>query len=432
MNIRIYNARILTMEEGKDIFRGEIQIKDGKISYAGPLKESQEKKSEREFWDEEIDAKGNLIMPGFKNAHTHSPMTFLRSYADDMKLQEWLFDKVFPAEAKLSSDDIYWLTKLAILEYLTSGITAAFDMYKLKSDSARAAEESGFRMVFCGDINDFGGTVGEMESDYIAYNAEKESLLSYQIGFHAEYTTSRQLMEEIADLADKYKAPVYVHCSETRKEVDECMERAGMSPVAYMDSLGLFRHGGGLFHGVHMDESDYEIIKRRGIYVVTNPASNLKLASGVAPVKRYCDEGIMVAIGTDGPASNNCLDMFREMFLVTGLQKVMCDDPEAMPASDVLKMATVNGAHAMGLSDCDTIAEGKRADLIMIDLMQPNMQPLHNTEKNIVYSASKQNVIMTMINGKILYRDGSFMIGEEAEVIYENANRVSERILGNV
>lgn len=425
MKIRIYNAKILTMEEGKDIFQGEIQVKDGKIVYAGPSKE------EKECWDEEIDAKGNLIMPGFKNAHTHSPMTFLRSYADDMKLQEWLFDKVFPAEAKLTSDDVYWLTKLAVLEYLTSGITAAFDMYKLKKDSARAAVESGFRMVFCGDINDFGGTVDEMEADYLKYNADKESLLSYQIGFHAEYTTSRQLMEKIAGLADKYKAPVYVHCSETKKEVEECRERSGMSPVAYMDSLGLFRYGGGLFHGVHMDESDYEIIKRRGIYVVTNPASNLKLASGVAPVNRYRDEGIPVAIGTDGPASNNCLDMFREMFLVTGLQKVMCDDPEAMPACDVLKMATVNGAHAMGLSDCDTITEGKRADLIMLDLMQPNMQPIQNIEKNIVYSASKQNVIMTMINGKILYRAGSFMIGEKAEVIYENANRISERILGN-
>ena len=203
-----------------------------------------------------------------------------------------------------------------------------------------------------------------------------------------------------------------------------------MSPVAYMDSLGLFRHGAVLFHGVHMDESDFDIIKNRGIYVVTNPASNLKLASGVAPVKRYLDLGIPVAIGTDGPASNNCLDMFREMFLVTGLQKVYCDDPEAVPARDVLEMAVTNGAHAMGLTDCDMIAPGKCADLIMIDLTQPNMQPLHNIEKNIVYSASKQNVKMTMINGKLLYQDGDFHIGETKEKIYENANRIAERILG--
>lgn len=438
MRTRIYNARILTMEEGREIFSGEVQIRDGRITYVGPsadeapgMDKTFNKTSEiPETWDEEIDAGGNLIMPGFKNAHTHSPMTFLRSYADDMKLQEWLFDKVFPAEAKLTGDDIYWLTKLAVMEYLTSGTTAVFDMYKLKDDSARAVRETGFRMVFCGDLNDFGGTVEDMERDYLRYNEDRESLLSYQIGFHAEYTTSRELMEEIATLAHKYEVPVYVHCSETKKEVEECRERSGMTPVAYMDSLGMFRHGGGLFHGVHMDEEDFEILKKSGISVVTNPASNLKLASGIAPVKRYLDEGILTAVGTDGPASNNCLDMFREMFLVTGLQKAVCDDPEAVPAMDVLRMATVNGAKVMGLSDCDVLAPGKRADLIMIDLMQPNMRPLHNIEKNIVYSGSKQNVKMTMVNGKVLYRDGVFMIGELPETIYEHAERISERILG--
>ena len=437
MRIRIYNARILTMEPGRKIFSGEIGIEDGRIIYVNEEKEKDRavqtaevvKDRDSKGWDEEIDACGNLIMPGFKNAHTHSPMTFLRSYADDMKLQEWLFDKVFPAEAELKSDDIYWLTKLAVMEYLTSGITSVFDMYKLKKDSARAAEETGFRMVFCGDMNDFGGTVEEMEEDYICYNKDEESLLSYQIGFHAEYTTNRKRMEQIAALAGKYRAPVCVHCSETKKEVEECRERSGMTPVAYMDSLGLFQYGGCLFHGVHMDDSDFDIIKDRGISIVTNPASNLKLASGIAPIKRYLDMGIPVAIGTDGPASNNCLDMFREMFLVTGLQKVLCDDPEAVPAMDVLRMATVNGAHAMGLRDCDVLSCGKRADLIMIDLMQPNMQPLKNIKKNIVYSGSKQNVKMTMINGNVVYRDGEFSIGESPEIIYQNAQRISERIL---
>ena len=431
MRTRIYNARILTMEDGAEIFRGEIQIEDGKISSVMSCDDNNGTGRKHDvIWDEEIDACGNLIMPGFKNAHTHSPMTFLRSYADDMKLQEWLYDKVFPAEAELTEEDIYWLTKLAIMEYLTSGITSSFDMYKLKHETARASEETGFRMVLCGDINDFGGTAQDVENDYLKYNKDKDSLISYQMGFHAEYTTSRELMESLAETADRHQAPVCVHCSETKKEVEECRKRSGMSPVAYMDSLGLFRHGGVLFHGVHMDDSDFDIIKTHGIYVVTNPASNLKLASGIAPVKRYLDLGIPVAIGTDGPASNNCLDMFREMFLVTGLQKVMCDDPEAVPARDVLKMAVTNGAHAMGLTDCDAIAPGKRADLIMIDLSQPNMQPLHNIEKNIVYSASKQNVKMTMIGGRILYQDGEFRIGETKEDIYQNANRIAERILG--
>ena len=238
-------------------------------------------------------------------------------------------------------------------------------------------------------------------------------------------------MESIAALSDKYQAPVSVHCSETRKEVEECRQRSGgLSPVAYMDSIGLFNHGGTLFHCVHMDESDYAILKKRGIYVVTNPASNLKLASGIAPIQRFLGENIPVAIGTDGPASNNCLDMFREMFLVTGLQKAVCDDPEAVPAMDVLRMAAVNGAYAMGLNECDTISEGKKADLILIDLDQPNMQPLRNIEKNLVYSGSKQNVKMTMIGGKVRYQDGEFYLSHSKEEIFRKANEYAKKILG--
>ena len=355
-------------------------------------------------------------------------MTFLRSYADDMKLQEWLFDKVFPAEAELKSDDIYWLTKLAVMEYLTSGITSVFDMYKLKKDSARAAEETGFRMVFCGDMNDFGGTVEEMEEDYICYNKDEESLLSYQIGFHAEYTTNRERMEQIAALAGKYRAPVCVHCSETKKEVEECRERSGMTPVAYMIPWDCSNMADAFFMAciwMTVTLTSSKTGNQHSDKSCVKPEACKRDRS----VKRYLDMGIPVAIGTDGPASNNCLDMFREMFLVTGLQKVLCDDPEAVPAMDVLRMATVNGAHAMGLRDCDVLSCGKRADLIMIDLMQPNMQPLQNIEKNIVYSGSKQNVKMTMINGNVVYRDGEFSIGESPEIIYRNAQRISERIL---
>lgn len=426
MKIRIYNAKILTMEEGRKIFQGEIWIDGNEITYVG----QEQTTGQEEAWDQEIDAEGNLIMPGFKDAHTHSAMTFLRSHADDMKLDEWLNTRVFPAEAKLTGEDVYWLTKLAVMEYLTSGITAVFDMYMHRPDGARAVRDCGFRNVFCESINNFGGTLEEVESDYHTYNLDKDRLISYQLGFHAEYTTSRELMEGIADLSEKYGIPVYVHCSETKKEVEECRERTGMTPVAYMDSLGLFRHGGGLFHGVHMDEEDFDIVKNRGLYIVTNPASNLKLASGIAPIKKYLERNISVAIGTDGPASNNCLDMFREMFLVTGLQKAVCCDPEAVPAMEVLKMATVNGAHAMGIPECDTLCAGKKADLIMIDLMQPNMRPLQNIEKNIVYSGSKQNVKMTMIEGKVLYRDGVFYLDSTPEEIYEKAERSAYRILG--
>lgn len=417
------------MEEGVQIFRGEVHIKGDTIDYVGPSG-VQEPAGALKRWDKEIDGEDNLLMPGFKNAHTHSAMTFLRSHADDMKLDEWLNTRVFPAEGRLKGEDIYWLNKLAVMEYLTSGITAMFDMYINKPMGEKAAFDTGFRTVLCESINDFGGTLQEVESDYRRYNQDPDKLLSYQLGFHAEYTTGRKLMEGLSGLSEKYKAPVYVHCSETKREVEDCRKRTGMTPVAYMDSLGLFAHGGGLFHGVHMDDGDFDIVKKRGLYIVTNPASNLKLASGIAPVKRYLDNGSSVAIGTDGPASNNCLDMFREMFLVTGLQKVFCDDPQAVPAMEVLKMATVNGAHAMGLMQCDTLSAGKKADMILIDLMQPNMQPVQNIEKNLVYSGSKQNVKMTMIAGKVLYMDGQFSLDSSKEEIYRKANEAARRILG--
>ena len=189
----------------------------------------------------------------------------------------------------------------------------------------------------------------------------------------------------------------------------------------------MFAHGGGGFHCIHMTEEDLEIFKERGLYVVTNPASNMKLASGIPPLTKMLQMGISVAIGTDGPASNNCLDMFREMFLVTGLAKLKEKDAAVVDAKEVLYMAAVQGARAIGLADCDSLAPGKQADLIMIDLHQPNMQPLNNLTKNIVYSGSKQNVVMTMIAGKILYEKGEFYVPEDVERLYADVNcRVEE------
>ena len=434
MRIRIYNVRILTMEENVPIFRGEIQIEDGRIRcIIKNAKENEIALSESggsfSLWDREIDGEGNLVMPGFKDAHTHSPMTFLRSLADDLPLQSWLQTVVFPAEAKLTKEDVYWLTLLAVMEYLTSGITAVFDMYFHRESVARAMKDSGFRTVFCGALNDFTESAGEIERDYERYN--QEELLSFRLGFHAEYTTGIERLKQVAALAEKYKAPVYTHLAETKAEVESCKARNGMTPLAYLDSLGIFRYGGGAFHMVHLEDEDFSIAKKRGIFCVTNPASNLKLASGVAPVAEMMRRGIPVAIGTDGPASNNCLDMFREMFLTTGLQKVRQEDATAVPAWEVLKMATVNAATAMGLSDADVLQEGKRADLIMIDLAQPNMHPLYEESiiRNLVYSGSKQNVKFTMVNGRILYEDGKFHIGTDKEVIYHMVREVLDRTI---
>ena len=425
MNIRFYNARILTMEEPLSIINGELHVSGNTISYVGTS--AQAPKDDK--FDREIDCKWNLLMPGFKDAHTHSAMTLMRSYADDMPLQDWLNQMIFPVEAKMGAEENIYFTKLAVMEYLTSGITAAMEMYLDPYAIQQAFSECGFRNVQVSGINKFGPSLEEMEKRYIELN-KKDDLSSYMLGFHAEYTCEKGLLEDIAAMANKYQAPVFAHISETKKEVEECKGRYGVSPIVLLDQMGMFNYGGGGYHLVHVSDEDIEIIKKRKMYVVTNPASNLKLASGIAPIKRYLDEKIPVAIGTDGPASNNCLDMFREMFLVTGLSKVREEDAACCDAIDVLKMATVNGAEAMGLEDCKYLTKGSKADLIMIDLSKPNMQPLHNIPKNIVYAGSKLNVALTMINGKVLYEDGQFNIGIDQEELYAKCNDLFKKIYG--
>ena len=416
--------------EKADIFMGELWVQNDKILYVGDgsnVDEVYKKLSLGSIiWDREIDCEGNLLMPGFKDAHTHSGMTLLRSYADDLPLQDWLFKQVFPIEAKMDGEMIYHLTKLAILEYLTSGITAIFDMYLTPDTVAKACVDMGMRCVQVSGMSgqdDFAQSLERTEQCYLKYNHD-DPLLSYFIGFHAEYTCSKKLLESVAALAHKYHTPVYTHLSETKSEVDGCMERYGMSPVKLFNSLGIFDYGGGGYHCVWMDEEDMEIFRKRDLNVVTNPGSNTKLASGIAPISDYLAKGINVAIGTDGPASNNCLDMFREMFLVTGLAKLREQDASAVDAWEVLKMATVNGSKAMCLPDTDILAEGKQADIIMIDLHQPNMQPINNIPKNLVYSGSKQNIKMTMIRGKILYENGKFVDTYDVEEIYGKANEI--------
>lgn len=421
MNIRLYNARILSMQAGSGIEEGEVWVKGRHIAYTGPRKDTET------VWDREIDVKGNVVMPGFKNAHTHSAMTFLRSYADDLPLLDWLDKQVFPMEAKLTPDDMYHLSRLAVMEYVTSGITANFDMYMDPVSVAKASADCGFRTVLCGAMNNFSQSLKEEEQWYKELNSYHE-LIRFCFGAHAEYTTSMELLQGLAGLARKYKTPVYLHNSETREEVEQCIGRYGKTPTVLLDSLGIYDYGGGGYHCVHMTEEDLDIFTEKGLYVVTNPGSNTKLASGIAPIRKMMDKGIPIAIGTDGPASNNCLDMFREMFLVTGLAKLREHDASAVDAAEVLRMATVNGAHAMGLKDCDVLAEGKCADLIIIDLHQPNMQPLNNITKNIVYSGSKQNIVLTMVNGSVLYENGTFHIGAEPEEVYAKANEIIGRM----
>lgn len=420
--IRFYNGRILTLKNGFEITDGEVWTDGNKISYVG------NEKSDGTVFEREIDLKGNLLMPSFKNAHTHSAMTFGRSLSDDLPLHEWLYNKIFPLEALLSGDDIYKLSRLAFLEYLTSGTSACFDMYYFPEDMARASVDTGFRTVMCGAVNDFKESPELLEEYYKKYNNYDE-LVSYKLGFHAEYTTQKSIMKAISKLAEKYEAPVFMHSSETMDETSECIHRYNKTPTELFEKLGLFNYGGGAFHSVWVSDEDMEIYKKHNVYAVINAGSNCKLASGVAPVEAMYKAGVNLAVGTDGPSSNNALDMFREMYLICALQKIKNKDAGSMDANAVLQTATVGSARCMGLEDCDCIDVGKKADLIVIDLHRPNMQPINNITKNIVYSGSKENVKLTMVNGKILYENGEFPT-LDAEKIFAEAQTVTDRLKG--
>lgn len=416
--IRFYNGKVLTMNGGAAVSEQEVWVDGSAISYVGPAK------AEMPAFEREIDLNGNLLMPGFKNAHTHSAMTFCRSLADDVPLQPWLFEQIFPLEEKLTPERVYAFTRLAILEYLTSGITAAFDMYYYRAHGAQACIDSGFRYVLCG-LTDPPEVV---EQDYLHFNS-LHPLISLIPGMHAEYTANEEKYRVVHDLVHKYKTPFFTHNSETAGEVEGCIARHGMTPTEWFDSMGMFDYGGGGYHCVHFSEHDIEIFKKRGLWLVTNPASNAKLASGIAPLQKYMDAGLNLAIGTDGPSSNNALDMFREMYLACVLQKLQTMDAAACDAEKILTAATVGGARAMGLPDCDCIAEGKQADLIVIDLQRPSMRPIINIPKNLVYSGSKDCVKMTMIAGKVLYENGEFFIGEDPAKIYESVEAEVKKML---
>lgn len=420
--IRFYNGKTLSFAGGIKVSDNEVWVDGSSIVYVGPAKE------DMPTFQRQIDLKGDLLMPGFKDAHTHTAMVFLRSYADDLPLQDWLYNKVFPHEAKLTPEAVYQFTRLGIMEYLSSGITASFDMYYHNEAYAKANVDCGFRTVICSAMNDFDADPANIEREYLRFNNYNE-LVSYKLGIHAEYTTGLQRMEYMASLAEKYQAPCYMHCCETKAEVEGCLERYGLTPPQLLDRMGLFRYGGGGFHCVWMSGEDIELFARKGIYAVTNPASNVKLASGIAPVDKLLDAGVPMAIGTDGAASNNALDMFREMYLASCMQKLSLWDAAAGKAEDILTMACVGGARAMGLDDCDDIVVGKKADLCVIDLQRPNMQPVLNIPKNLVYAGSKENVRLTMINGRILYESGKFFIGEKPEEIYRQVQRLCDSIL---
>jgi len=427
--LRLYNALLINpatypqQHSALQTPRGEVWISGENITYAGPAVAD----GQRPVFDAEYDLGGDLLTCGFKNAHAHSPMTFLRSRSDGLPLDRWLNEVCFPAEARLEGEDVYALTKVALLEYLSSGVTSVFDMYFSPRSMAQASVEMGMRSVYCGSISDFMSSVEEQQERY-RFFANYHELVTFRLGFHAQYTISAPLLRDLVALAASLDEPLHTHLSETEAETLGCIEQTGMTPAAYLDSLGVWERRGAAYHGVWLSHDDMRLLSERGVSVVSCPASNAKLASGVARVTDMRAAGLNVALGTDGPASNNALDFFREMYLYTVLQKLRTRDPGAVGPDGVLYAATTAGAHVCGLSQCQALAAGQAADLLVIDLDQPNMQPHADTITNLVYSASKSNVRMTMVAGRILYEHGRFHVGAELQDIYAAANAATKRL----
>ncbi|MEA4920745.1 MAG: amidohydrolase [Clostridiaceae bacterium] len=412
MDYMINNVTVVTLDENDTVLEDAfVGIRDGKVVF---LSQCQPKMAVKE----QIDGKGKVLMPGLINAHTHLPMSLMRGYADDCPLKAWLFDHIFPVEAKLDSRCAKAGMLLGIAECLRFGITSVSDMYLFLPEASEAARETGIKAnlsigAVCQESDGY-----EFENDKayhqmraaIEKNAETSGLVRTDVGIHAEYTSCEKLWRGCSEFASRYGLNIHLHLSETESEHLECIERYGMTPAALMEKYGVFNHRTSAAHCVYISEEDMDILREKQVTAIHNPVSNLKLGSGFAPVKRMLEKGVRVALGTDGACSNNSLDLFEEIKLSALLQKGLSRDPAAVSATSALKMATGAGAYAQGReNECGMIKEGMDADLIMLDFSQPWMQPVHDVHSSLCYCAHGSDVVMTMVRGRVLYRDGVFI-----------------------
>ena len=370
-------------------------------------------------YDEAIDASGKIAMPGMINAHTHSAMTLFRGYAGGHPLDKWLTDYIFPIEDKLQYEDFFWGNQLAAAEMIRSGTTCCMDMYFGMEAMAQTVLQSGMRanlgrcvQWFGGDDNtNFSGDmrIKEAMQLYQAYHNAGDGRIKVDIAPHSVYLTSAAYLQRVYELACEYDMRFHIHVSETLKENEECAAKHGKSPVQYLDSIGVLSDRVTAAHCVHLNDADMHIMAERGVSVVHNPASNLKLASGIARTWDMHKCGINVALGTDGVSSNNNLDMIREMYLAATVPCGVTLDAQTLDAYSAITMATVNGAAATGRANIGALKPGMAADIVMINADVPHMMPMHSPQDNIVYAASGGDVYMTMVAGKVLYRNGEFI-----------------------
>jgi 5-methylthioadenosine/S-adenosylhomocysteine deaminase len=382
--------------------------------------------------DKTIYGSGKMLIPGLVNAHTHVYMTVFRNCADDLTFNDWLFGRILPLEDKLTPEDCYWGSLLGIMEMLSTGTTCYNDMYIFTDASARAATESGIRAVLSrgltGGADDVEGGQNRLRQAFAEIEKWRGTEnLSFMLAPHAPYTCDAGYQEEVAREARRLGVRIHTHISESQAEMNTIRERYGCTPPEIMDKTGLLTDRTVAAHCVYLTDEDIALLANRGVSVATNPVSNLKLANGVAPVPKMLKAGVNVALGTDGAASNNTLNMFKDLSLVSILHKGATGDPQAVTAREALDIATKNGARALGLDNVGEIRAGMRADLAVIDLDRPNLQPLGDPVAALSYSMNGSEVETVMVNGRILMENRSFLTIDRDKVLYE-VNAVCERI----
>lgn len=418
MNILIKNATLLSMGDKEEpVENVEVAIEKDKIKYIGEVPE--------DFYAEKvIDARESLVMPGLIDGHTHIAMSLFRNYADDLPLMEWLKTRIWPLEEKLTAQDVYWGSMLGVAELIRSGVTCFSDMYFFMEETAKAVEEAGIRAVLArglvGGDNDDGRRFEETRKLYKSWHNGAGGRIKVMVGPHAPYTCSPGYLRKVVELARELNVGIHIHIAESADEVEESLKNYGKSPVRHIYDLGLFDIPTVAAHCVHLSDEDIEILAENKVSVVNNPTSNLKLASGFAPVEKMIKKGINVALGTDGPSSNNNLNMFEEINLAAIINKSVNHDATSIPAITAIKMATVNGAKALGLEkEIASIEVGKKADLIIIDTQKPHFYPRHNIISALAYSAQASDVKTVIVDGKIVMEDYEIKTIDTERIMFE-------------
>ncbi len=426
---------VLTLVPGeRPVCRGSLAIIGNRIAGVGPSREIENRFRASHV----IDASGGLIMPGLINSHTHAAMTCYRGMADDLPLMEWLDKYIFPAESKSDGDQVFWSTLLACAEMIRSGTTTFCDMYLFEDRVAEATKEAGMRAVVGEALYDFPSpnygppNKGFDFTEALIQRWKGDPLITIAVEPHSPYTCSPDLLKRARGLAERHGVLLITHLSETQSEVDELCKRYGLMPANHLENLGLLSPGLVTCHCVCLTGPEMDLLALRGVKVVHNPESNMKLASGVAPVPDLLSRNVVVGLGTDGCASNNNLDLFREMDTAAKLHKVHRLDPTVMPANVVLGMATLAGAGVLGMEKAiGSLEAGKKADVIILDLDRPHLQPIHNLHSQLVYSATGADVRDVIIDGKLVMENRKLLTLDEERIMGE-MGRIKEKILERI